>query len=407
MGRALGVSAAEGARRVKITGVTTIHCGAGWRIWSFVKIMTSSKHIVGWSEVTESNGSPRAIQGAVEDLRELLIGEDPLRIEALYWKMYGRNRQSLGGAVGKAIAGIENALLDIKGKHYGVPVYELFGGPVRESIPLYWSHFGTSRVRAYDHVNELPIKQLTDVGGICQKARDSNYTTIKTNMPVFNNKPFIHMPGFSRTPGGPELNLTKEVYRATTDWIDVLRYNLPGVDIILDLNYNLTSEGCVRLIKGIEGRTPLHWVEIDTPDPRVLRDIKEQIQTPVCSCENLHGAHQYQQFIDDGAVDIVSIDVLWNGLLRSLEIAKAAALRGKNVTPHNHYSNLATFMSAHFCSLVPNLKIMEYDVDDVRWRDDLLTATPYIKDATLYLSDRPGWGADVNEQVLSGYRKFI
>jgi L-alanine-DL-glutamate epimerase-like enolase superfamily enzyme len=64
-------------------------------------------------------------------------------------------------------------------------------------------------------------------------------------------------------------------------------------------------------------------------------------------------------------------------------------------------------MSAHFCAMVPNLKIMEYDVDDVRWRDDLCTAVPYIKDGTLHLSNRPGWGADINEVVLSEYAESL
>jgi L-alanine-DL-glutamate epimerase-like enolase superfamily enzyme len=370
--------------------------------------MTSNKHIVGWSEVTESNGSPRAIQGAVDDLRDLIIGEDPLKIESLYWKMYGRNRQSPGGAVGKAIAGIENALLDIKGKHYGVPVYELFGGAVRESIPLYWSHFGTSRVRAYDHCNVRQVTGLRDkvFRDMCEEVTRKEYRAVKTNIPIFNNKPFIYMPGFSRTDGGPELNLSPEVYRAAVEWVSAIRVQLPQVDIMLDLNYNFTPDGVVRLVNEV-GPLAMYWIEYDTVSPKVLRGIKDRIRTPICSCENLNGIHEYQQFINEGAVDVVSIDVLWNGFIRSLEIAKAAHVAQKNVTPHNHYSNLATFMSAQFCASVPNFRIMEYDVDDVRWRDDLLTATPYIKDATLYLSDRPGWGADVNEQVLSEYRKFI
>jgi L-alanine-DL-glutamate epimerase-like enolase superfamily enzyme len=343
-----------------------------------------------------------AIQGAVGDLSPLLVGEDPLKINDLYHRMVGRNRQSQGGAVFKAIAGIENALLDIKGKYHGVPVYQLFGGEVRNSIPLYWSHFGTSRIRAFDQCDVLPITGYTDIEGICHLAEREGYDTIKTNIPIFNNKPFIHHPGFSRTPGFPELNLTREAYRAAQEWVYTLRKRLPDFNIILDLNYNFTSEGAIRLINGLE-EFGLHWVEVDSARVSDITDISIKTNTPICSCENLIGVDQYMPFLMEGDVDVVSIDVLWNGLIRSLEIAQLAAAYGKNVTPHNHYSNLATFMSAHFCAMVPNLKIMEHDVDDVRWRDDLCTAVPYIKDARLCLSDRPGWGADVNEVVLSEY----
>lgn len=392
---------------MKISSVSTLHCKAGWRIWSFIRIQTT-KGITGWSEITESNGSPKAIAGAVDDLRKLLVGEDPLKINSLYHRMQGRNRQSLGGAVSKAIAGVENALLDIKGKHHGVPVYQLFGGEVRKSIPLYWSHFGTSRVRAAEHCNTLPITGLDDkaIECLCQEAKDRGYTTIKTNIPIFNNKPFIYHPGFGISPGGPECNLDGETVTAAWKWIKRLRDRMPNTHIILDLNYNFTAEAAVRIASEVEGLA-IEWFEYDTTFPGDLEVFKGSIRTPLCSCENLIGVHQYLPFITEGSVDVVSIDVMWNGMLRSLEIAQLAAAHGKNVTPHNHYSNLATFMSAQFCAMVPNLRIMEYDVDDVRWRDDLLTAAPLISDGVLHLSDRPGWGADINEVRLNEHRTFI
>jgi L-alanine-DL-glutamate epimerase-like enolase superfamily enzyme len=394
---------------MKISGIKVVHSKAGWRTWSFIKITTTNKNLVGWSEVSESNGSPAAIQGAVRDLTPLLVGEDPLMVNELYHRMRGRNRQTQGGAVFKAISGIENALLDIKGKYHGVPVCELFGGPIRKSIPLYWSHFGTSRVRAFDHCDTLAITEADSLSTdeICKQSTDLGYDTIKTNIPVFNNKPFIHMPGFSRTPGGPELNLTKKVYNAAYEWVNSLRESLPNSHIILDLNYNFNPADAVRLIYDLDEAFNIHWAEIDTHSAKILRDIREGVFTQICSCENLIGVDQYMPYLTDGAVDVVSIDVLWNGLIRSLEIAQIAAAFGKQVTPHNHYSNLATFMSGQFCSLVPNLKIMEYDVDDVRWRDDLCTAVPHIHQGVFHLSYRPGWGADVNEVVLSEYAKFI
>ena len=151
---------------MKITGVEVLHCDAGWRTWSFVKISTENwgiKDADGWSEVTDSHGSASGIEGVVKDLAPLLIGEDPRNVEALYWKLYSRTRQSVGSIITKAIGGIENALLDIKGKYYGVPVYDLFGGAIRSRIPLYWSHCGTSRARAADIIGVPPIRSMEDI----------------------------------------------------------------------------------------------------------------------------------------------------------------------------------------------------------------------------------------------------
>ena len=126
---------------MKITGVETLRADAGWRIFSFLKITTSGG-IVGWSEYNESFGSAGLSQ-VIEALAPSVIGKDPRRYEQIVSTLHVLTRQSRGGLNHQAIAAIENALLDIKGKELGVPVSSLFGGPVRERIPVYWSHTGT------------------------------------------------------------------------------------------------------------------------------------------------------------------------------------------------------------------------------------------------------------------------
>ena len=91
--------------------------------------------LVGWAEVTDSHGSPHGLAGVVSDLAPLVVGRDPRPVERLYWELYRHTRQSPGSIVQKALAGIENALLDLKAKALGVPVYELFGGPTIDTIP--------------------------------------------------------------------------------------------------------------------------------------------------------------------------------------------------------------------------------------------------------------------------------
>ena len=88
---------------------------------------------------------------------------DPRRVEAVTAKLHVLTRQSRGGINHQAVAAIENALLDIKGKDLGVPVYALYGGPVRERIPVYWSHMGTYRVRNAAQMGVAPLRTYDEL----------------------------------------------------------------------------------------------------------------------------------------------------------------------------------------------------------------------------------------------------
>jgi galactonate dehydratase len=126
---------------VKITSIKDLHADAGWRVISFLKIETDAG-IVGYSEYNESYGS-KGLTGVILKLAETLIGADPRPVEKISSRLYAMTRQAPGGLIQQAIAALENALVDVKAKALGVPVYELLGGPVRERLRLYWSHCGT------------------------------------------------------------------------------------------------------------------------------------------------------------------------------------------------------------------------------------------------------------------------
>lgn len=384
---------------MKIIKVETLHCDAGWRPWTFIKISTD-EGLVGWSECSDSFGSPRGIEGVIKDLAPLLIGQDPRLVEKLYWQMHSRTRESQGSIIQKAIGGIENALLDIKAKSLNVSVAELFGGPIREQIPLYWSHCGTSRVRASEIVKKEQIKSYEDVKKFGKEILASGFKAIKTNLAVLGDKPYIYAPGFFKSDGGPELNADRPILLAIEKWVGALRDAVGNdIDIILDLNFNFKTEGYIKIGRMLE-KFNLLWLEIDSHDPDALLQIKQSVKTPICSGESLYGARQYRQYFEKHAMDIASIDVIWNGFLQSKKIADLAELHEMNATPHNFNAHLATFISAQFCALTPNLRLMEYDLDDVPWRDELFTNLPKINNGYLEIPKGLGWGTEVNEEVL-------
>jgi L-alanine-DL-glutamate epimerase-like enolase superfamily enzyme len=387
---------------MKIARAEMFHCDAGWRPWSFVKI-TTDDGLVGWSECSDSHGSPHGMGGVIEDLAPLLIGKDPRRIERLLSEMHSRTRQSPGSIIQKAIGGIENALWDVKAKALGVPVCELFGGPIRSSIPLYWSHCGTSRVRAWQLIGKPAIASYEDVAAFGAEVRASGYRTVKTNIAVLGAEPHVYMPGFFKSAGGPELNSDPEILRAIDRWIAAMRSALgPDIGIALDLNFNFKTEGYIRIGRMLT-QYDLEWLEIDSYDPEALRMIKDAVSIPIVSCENLYGARQYRPYFEQHAMDVASVDVIWNGFGGSKTIAGLAELYETNVSPHNYNGHLSTFISAHFCALIPNLRLAEVDVDDVPWREELFTRQPEVENGVLKVPSAPGWGTDVNETVLAAH----
>src|SRR3989338_11376194 len=384
---------------MKITSVEMMHADAGWRPWSFVKIMTD-EGLVGWSECTDSHGSPRGMAGVVEDMKPLLIGQDPREIEKLMWQMPSRTRQSPGSIIQKALGGIENALWDIKAKALGVPVYALFGGPVRETLPLYWSHCATSRVRAWQMVKKPQIQTSEDVKKFGEEVRASGYKAAKTNIGILGDNPHVYMPGFFKSAVDPALNADKPVMDAIDRWVGALTEAFgDSVGLALDLNFNFKTEGYIKIGRMLE-KYKLLWLEIDSYDPKALRIIKDAVATSISSCENLYGTRQYRPFFEEHAMDVVSIDIIWNGFIRSKQIADMAEVYEMNVTPHNYNGHLSTFISAQLCALVPNLRIAEYDVDDVPWREELLTSLPVVKNVMMEVPKGPGWGTEVNEKVI-------
>lgn len=387
---------------MKIQSIETLHCDAGWRPWTFIKI-TTDKGVVGYSECTDSHGSPHGMAGVIKDLEKLLLGKDPNAVETRFWEMFRATRQSPGSIVQKAIGGIENALLDIKGKSLGVPVYELLGGPLWDRLRVYWSHCGTTRVRAASMVGENPVRNLRDVAQLGREVVERGFTALKTNMLVLEDAPFVHMPGFGKGSLPPERNITPMLIDHVVSVIATLRDAVgPDTGICLDLNFNFRTEGNIKMARALE-QFDLMWLEVDSYDADAVRDIQQATSIPICSGENLYTASDFRPYFEKHAMQIAMVDVPWNGLLQSKKIADMAEIYDMSVAPHNYYSHLATLISAHFCALVPNFRILEVDVDDVPWKDDLITTKPAIANGYMELPTGPGWGADLNETVLNDH----
>ena len=382
-----------------IQSVETRHCDAGWRNYHFVRV-TTDEGVVGWSEYDENLGAT-GITTIIEDMASAVTGEDVNAIERIRAKLVPRVRQSYTGVGAMAIGAIENALIDAKAKEIGVPAVDLLGGAVREEIPVYWSHCGTYRITRPEHYE--PVESLDDVRALGEEVRDSQFGALKTNIFDFRgDEPTGWAPGFGR-PFHPSLTIEDDQLAAQREYLEALREGAgPDVDILLDLNYNLQPEGYIRLIQELAD-FDLFWVEIDSPSAEALADIREHSPHPISSCEALVPHESFVPFLREQAMDVVIIDALWNGIQQSTKIASMAEAHQLQVAPHNYYGHLATFMNAHLAAAVPNLRIMETDIDRLPWDDELFTTAPEYVDGKLQLSSAPGWGCEPDESGLEAH----
>jgi L-alanine-DL-glutamate epimerase-like enolase superfamily enzyme len=391
---------------MKIVKIEDLHADAGWRTFSFLKI-TTDEGLVGWSEFNEAVWNP-GLTAVIRKLSEHALGQDPRAVGRLGAILSAITRMAPGGTNQQAIAAIENACLDVKAKALGIPVYELFGGPYRERIPLYWSHCGTFRVRNHDFFEKVigtpPLRTLDDIKELGREAARRGYKAVKTNPLVFGGeRPRMLNPGFG--PVGLDLanNYDASIVNAITDQLAALREGL-GSDagLMMDLNFSFKPEGLKRIARAVE-RFDMTWLEMDLHEPEALADIRRSTSTPIASLEAIYGRRHYKPYFENRAVDVAIIDVPWNGLLESIRLASMAETYEVNIAPHNFYGHLATMMSAHLCAAVPNFRIMEIEGDDVPWKDELVTNPPVIKDGELVLPTAPGWGADVNEEAVRAH----
>ncbi len=382
---------------MKIARIDDLHCDAGWRTFSFLKISTSDG-VVGWSEYTEADGS-RGLTGVIHGLGEYLIGEDPHRIQWLTSRLAAKTIQAPGGINQRAIAAIENALLDIKGKSLGVPVYNLLGGGVRDRLPVYFSHCGTYRVRNHAILGSKPLRSYDDVARLGEEVRQRGFKALKTNILRFDgDQPSVYGAGFATTEGHPELNAGRDVLAAIRNTLQAFRDGAgTEMGLHLDTNYNFKTDGYLKVAREV-APFDLAWLELDTWDVAGLATIRRAAPCPIASLESVVHRRGFRPFLDACAVDVAIVDVIWNGVFEGLKIASMADAYEVNVAPHNYYGHLSSMIGAHFCAAIPNFAVMEIDIDSVPWRDELVTIPPIIEDGAFVVPDRPGWGVDVNEK---------
>ena len=386
---------------MRITRFETLHCAAGTRIWSYLKVETDER-ITGWAEFTDGGFSARGLAQIIERLAALVVGQDPTNTRRLEFILHSSTHEAESFLNRRAAGAILNASLDIRARAAGVPVAALLGGILRDKLPLYWSHCGLGRVRMSQAGEHPPITSLEEIVALGREVRERGFRSLKTNVILFEDGAArLYLPLW-RGQGETSLELTRSTIEGTVELIEAFHYGAgEEVEILLDTVFCVKGEAIARLARRL-AQTPLGWLESDSLEPETLRAARGNGQLRIASGETLSGVRHYRRFFEQAAIDVPVVDVSWNGIPEALRIADLANSYDLNVAPHNFASHLLSYMSAHFAATIPNFSILEYDVDGVHWRDDVVTP-PRIIDGHMLLPDGPGWGCEIDEDAICAH----
>lgn len=340
--------------------------------WLFVRVETADG-AVGWGEAS-LEGYAEAVDGAIDALRDRLTGHDPRRIEDI-WQIAYRGGFYRGGPVlMSALAGVEQALWDLKGKMLGIPAWEMLGGQVRD------------RIRAYAWIGG---DRPDEIGAAAQARRDQGFTAVKMNATA--ELDWI---------GTPRLfdEVVKRVEAA----------QMAGVDVGLDFHGRVHRPMAKQLAKVLE---PLGLLFIEEPllseNPEGLARIAALTSTPIALGERLYSRWDFKPFFENGVVDIIQPDLSHaGGLLECRKIAAMAEAYDIAVAPHCPLGPLALASCLQLAACTPNVAIQEmslgihYNVghDLLHFITDPEVLTPV--DGHLPIPQGAGLGVTVNEAAV-------
>jgi len=312
----------------------------------FVEVRTDAG-IIGLGEAS-LEGKTEAVAGAINDVADYLIGEDPTRIEHHWQTIYRHSFWRGGVVIGSAISGIEQALWDILGKALGVPVYALLGGRVRDRVRLY--------------ANGPRGETAEDVAASCARLVEAGWGALKL-------APFDAVPGVA---GQRELSQARHQLRLIRDAVG------PDVDVLIDCHGRLSPTAAIQMAQALDEFDIFFFEEPVLPeDPRAMAAVAGAIAIPVATGERLFTKWGFRDVLALGAADVLQPDIAHcGGILGARKIAAAAEVSFVGVAPHNPYSWLLTMASIQLDFATPNFLIQEFLVDHPP-EVERLFATPF------------------------------
>ena len=324
--------------------------------WVFVKVSTDAG-ITGWGEMLKDDAKACAA-GALE-VGDYLVGQDPCRV-VYHWQAIHRGAFYRGGPIKTAISsGIDQALWDIKGKVYGVPVYKLMGGPTRD------------RVRVYGQVSETTGVNAMKVGPRGEERSPIKYVE-----------------------GQKFVDEVAERFKALRE-----KYG-SGVDIAIDFHGAVQPPTALLLMHALEPYEPWFYEEVEQAlNVDVMAELAAKTHIPLATGERIFTKWGFREILEKRAATILQPDVCYAGGITELKIiAGMAEAYYSPIAPHNPQGPCSLAASLQIAASIPNFLIQERG--DNEYSDLLAKPLPPVRNGYRPLLTDPGLGITIDEDKL-------
>lgn len=358
---------------MKVTQIKTLICHAYRTNWVFVKVITDSG-LYGVGEATLEYREPTVVQ-AIKELERYLVGKDPHNIEAFWHDAY-RDAYWRGGVVlMSALAGVEMALWDIKGKALGVPVYQLLGGKVRDSVKCYANAWFAGAKKPEEFAQKAKIAVKNGFSGLKWDPFGKEYLNIDPK----------------------HLNEALDCIAAVKDAVG------DQVHLIIEGHGRFNVPTAVRIGNALE-KFGILWFEEPIPpdDKKGIAWVRSKIATPVSGGERLYSRFEYADYLRMECADFWQPDVSHAGGI--MEVRKIAAMAESHyipVCPHNPSGPVANAATLQLAACIPNFYLLETMANDIPWRADVSTEKVKFENSEMFIPDLPGLGIDINEEEIA------
>jgi galactonate dehydratase len=344
----------------------------------YVQIETDAG-ITGYGEAT-NHFLPNTSLGALKDITPYLIGEDPERIAYLWQACFRRRFMRGGPSTGAAVAAIDMALWDIKGKAYGVPVYQLLGGLARTKVRLYGHVTGKTAEEAARQARDRVARGLTAIRFRAFHSYD--------DVDLFDYKLGVQQ----------QIEYLAAIREAVGD----------DIDLILECHGRYDPEWAIELARRAE---PYHPFLIEDPirheNPAALAQVRAHTAIPLATGERYHSKWEFRELIVNQWVNYLRPDVCHcGGISEMCKIAAMGEAFYQSLILHNNAGPLGTAASLHAALAIPNVTLLEAPWANRDAETDVCWPYPEIVDGYALPLEGPGLGIEFNEE-LAASKPFV
>ncbi len=356
---------------MKITDIKTFVVDCFRTNWAFVKVYTD-EGITGVGEATLEY-KEKSLVGAVEHIKEALIGKDPTNIEQIAHDVYRDSYWRCGPVLMSALSAVEMALWDILGKSLNVPVYKLLGGKTNEKVRIYVNGWFAG------------AKTPEEFG---EKAR----IAVRRGVTAMKWDPF----------GKSYLEISNKDLDTALRCVAAVREAVgDGVDLLIEGHGRFNVPTGIKIAKELEQFKPM-WFEEPTPPDNLeaLKAVRDKSPVAISAGERLYNLRQFKDLFEMRAADYIQPDVSHAGGI--MELKKIAAVADSYYipfAPHNPSGPVACAATLQVAACTTNFSILEIMYSDVPWRKDVTNEELKYEDGYIYVPDKPGLGIEIDEEA--------